>query len=41
MVENGLWEVDDDGVTGGIEKFKEADTEAHWKDYWIEFDWYT
>jgi hypothetical protein len=26
-------------VTGGIEKFKEADTEAHWKDYWIEIDW--
>jgi hypothetical protein len=39
MVENGMWEVDDDGVTGGIEKFKEADTEAHWKDYWIEPDW--
>jgi len=39
MVENGLWEVDDDGVTGGIKKFKEADTEAHWKDYWIEPDW--
>jgi hypothetical protein len=39
MVENGQWEVDDDGVVGGIEKFKEADTEAHWKDYWIEPDW--
>lgn len=39
MVERGLWEVGEDGVLGGIEKFKEADAEARWRDYWIEPDW--
>lgn len=39
MVERGLWEVGEDGVEGGIEKFEEADTEARWKYYWIEPDW--
>ncbi|TAQ88634.1 hypothetical protein B7494_g3051 [Chlorociboria aeruginascens] len=39
MVERGLWAVGEDGVMGGIEKFKEADTKTHWKDYWIEPDW--
>ncbi|KAE8443775.1 hypothetical protein EG329_001369 [Mollisiaceae sp. DMI_Dod_QoI] len=39
MVERGLWEVGEDGVLGGIEKFKEADTKERWKDYWMEPDW--
>jgi hypothetical protein len=29
MIENGHWEVDKDGVIGGIEKFKDPDTEDH------------
>jgi hypothetical protein len=36
MIENGHWEVDENGVIGGIEKFKEADTQGKWKLYWIE-----
>jgi hypothetical protein len=39
MVENGDWEVNGDGVMGGIEKFKEADTEGGWRRYWIESSW--
>lgn len=39
MAEKGLWEVGEDGVLGGIEKFKEADTEEGWKNYWIPPDW--
>jgi hypothetical protein len=38
MVERGLWEVGEDGVMGGIEKFREADEEARWRDYWIKPD---
>ncbi|KUJ09811.1 uncharacterized protein LY89DRAFT_657341 [Mollisia scopiformis] len=38
MVEKGLWEVGPDGVMGGIEKFKEADSEEGWRNYWIESD---
>jgi hypothetical protein len=34
-VEMGDWQVDQDGVVGGIEKFKEADTEEHWREYFI------
>ncbi|CAG7989856.1 unnamed protein product [Penicillium salamii] len=34
-VEMGDWEVDQDGVMGGIDKFKEADTEEHWREYVI------
>lgn len=34
-VERGDWDVDEDGVAGGIGKFREADTEAHWHKYWI------
>ncbi|RDW90223.1 uncharacterized protein DSM5745_01998 [Aspergillus mulundensis] len=30
-VERGGWDVDRDGVVGGIEKFREADTEEHWE----------
>lgn len=38
-VEMGDWDVTKDGVAGGIEKFKEADTEEHWKKYWIPPAW--
>lgn len=38
-VERGDWEVDEHGVTGGIGKFREADTEAHWREYWIPPSW--
>ncbi|PLB44170.1 hypothetical protein P170DRAFT_416616 [Aspergillus steynii IBT 23096] len=38
-VERGDWEVDGDGVAGGIDKFREADTEAHWQKYWIPPSW--
>ncbi|KAJ5995751.1 hypothetical protein N7481_002728 [Penicillium waksmanii] len=32
-VELGDWQVDEDGVVGGIDMFKEADTEEHWREY--------
>ncbi|KAL4952023.1 hypothetical protein BDW69DRAFT_201026 [Aspergillus filifer] len=38
-VERGDWDVDGDGVAGGIEKFREADTEEHWEEYWIPPSW--
>ncbi|KAL2827351.1 hypothetical protein BDW59DRAFT_179138 [Aspergillus cavernicola] len=38
-VERGDWEVDEDGVAGGINKFREADTEEHWQKYWIPPSW--
>ncbi|KAJ5138557.1 uncharacterized protein N7515_003405 [Penicillium bovifimosum] len=34
-VEMGDWQVDEDGVVGGIDKFKEADTKEHWREYFI------
>lgn len=34
-VETGDWLVGEDGVIGGIEKFKEADTKEHWQAYVI------
>ncbi|KAJ5612064.1 hypothetical protein N7510_005258 [Penicillium lagena] len=34
-VETGDWLVGEDGVVGGIEKFKEADTKEHWQEYVI------
>lgn len=34
-VEMGDWQVDQDGVVGGIDKFKEADTGEHWREYFI------
>ncbi|KAL3428597.1 hypothetical protein BDV09DRAFT_201433 [Aspergillus tetrazonus] len=39
-VERGNWDIDRDGVVGGIEKFREADTEEHWEKYWIPPSWY-
>ncbi|KAL4733867.1 hypothetical protein BDV11DRAFT_213369 [Aspergillus similis] len=38
-VEKGDWEVDEHGIKGGIEKFREADTEEHWREYWIPPSW--
>ncbi|KAF9887221.1 hypothetical protein FE257_010475 [Aspergillus nanangensis] len=38
-VESGDWQVDQDGVVGGIDKFREADTQAHWRKYWILPSW--
>ncbi|KAF7117993.1 hypothetical protein CNMCM5793_007362 [Aspergillus hiratsukae] len=38
-VEQGDWEVDGDGVAGGVERFHDADTEAHWRKYWIPPSW--
>lgn len=32
MIENGHWEVDENGVMRGIEKFNEADTEEK---FWL------
>jgi hypothetical protein len=35
MVERGDWTVDENGVAGGMDKWKEADTEEHWEKYVI------
>ena len=32
----GNWKVDDDGVMGGIEKYREADLEEHYMEYVVE-----
>ncbi|KAJ5333171.1 hypothetical protein MYU51_021163 [Penicillium brevicompactum] len=34
-VEMGDWQVDEDGVVGSIDKFQEADSEDHWRQYFI------
>lgn len=39
MVEEGKWEVDEYGVVGGVEKWREADTEEHWVDYQLPMSW--
>jgi hypothetical protein len=39
MIEEGDWEVNADGVVGGIEKFKDADTEEHWWKFQIPLTW--
>jgi hypothetical protein len=39
MIEDGKWEVDADGVVGGIEKWEEADTEEHRTDYQLPMSW--
>jgi hypothetical protein len=39
MVEEGKWKVDAEGVVGGIEKWKEADTEEHWAEYQLPMWW--
>ncbi|CEJ59340.1 hypothetical protein PMG11_07968 [Penicillium brasilianum] len=38
LIENGVWRVGDEGVKGGIETFRDADSGA-WRDYWIPPDW--
>jgi hypothetical protein len=39
MVGMGEWEVDEKGVLGGIEKFKDADTDEHFYKYQIMVKW--
>lgn len=39
FVEFGYWEVDENGVVGGIEKWREADSEAHWGKYQLPMHW--
>ncbi|KAL1846829.1 hypothetical protein Plec18170_008971 [Paecilomyces lecythidis] len=39
MVEEGKWTVDVDGVAGGIQKWREADTEDLWQDYQLPISW--
>jgi hypothetical protein len=39
MVQRGDWKVDADGVIGGIEKWREADTEESWEKYVIPVTW--
>jgi hypothetical protein len=38
MVEMGHWKVDENGVVGGMEIWKEADTEEYWEKYVIKRD---
>jgi hypothetical protein len=35
MVEGGIWKVDENGVVGDMETWKEADTEEGWEKYVI------
>jgi hypothetical protein len=35
MVERGDWEIDQNGVAGGLDVWREADTELHWEKYVI------
>lgn len=39
MVRGGHWEVDEHGVAGGIEKWRDADTEEHWRKYRFGMHW--
>ncbi|RMZ85694.1 hypothetical protein DV736_g6557, partial [Chaetothyriales sp. CBS 134916] len=39
MVREGKWEVDAEGVAGGIEKWRDADTEEGWRDYVLPRTW--
>jgi hypothetical protein len=39
LVQYGIWEVDEHGVKGGMEKWREADTEEHWWDYTMPKSW--
>ncbi|KAK5654541.1 hypothetical protein OQA88_7170 [Cercophora sp. LCS_1] len=39
LVADGVWSVGPDGVEGTIDKFKEADVAAHWRDYIIPPSW--
>jgi hypothetical protein len=39
MVERGDWEVDQNGIVGGIEKWRDADTESGWEKYYVPIGW--
>lgn len=39
MIERGIWEIDVNGVSADISKFKEADTEETWKEYVLPPAW--
>lgn len=39
MVREGKWEVGEDGVKGGIEKWREADAKTTWADYVLPQTW--
>jgi hypothetical protein len=39
MVQSGHWEVDADGVVGGIDEWRKADTEDSWDDFVIPITW--
>jgi len=39
LVADGVWSVGSDGVEGTIERFREADTPAHWREYMIPPTW--
>jgi hypothetical protein len=39
MVERGDWKVDEDGVVGGIDEWKKADTGSDWEKYVIPLTW--
>ncbi|EGR46640.1 uncharacterized protein TRIREDRAFT_109760 [Trichoderma reesei QM6a] len=39
MVEGGKWAVDGEGVAGGVDKWREADTEEGWRDYQLPMAW--
>jgi hypothetical protein len=38
-IESGDWIVTENGVAGGLEKWREADTEDGWQKYWIPLAW--
>jgi hypothetical protein len=39
MVQRGEWQINEDGVMGGIEEWKKADTEEHWQKYVLPVHW--
>ena len=39
LVEEEKWEVDEHGVVGGIDKWREADTEVYWSGYQLLIGW--
>ncbi|KAK6844433.1 hypothetical protein PG995_014543 [Apiospora arundinis] len=39
LVESGHWKVGPDGVLGGMEKWRDADTRWHWKKYVVPMSW--
>ncbi|KAK8085930.1 hypothetical protein PG994_000904 [Apiospora phragmitis] len=39
LVESGAWKVGPDGILGGMEKWRDADTWWHWKKYVVPMSW--